>query len=394
METRRERLRSPSVLARSALIALVLLASWQQAHGFIPGHACTAGSQRPHTSGSPLTCSSRQQQPLRIATGDGDSSAALTVTPAAVDMNFLNVAQPVTCAEMLKFEREGHLLTRGLFSAQEMALLSPHIMAGFRALELSALQQKVAVLLGEGAAPPGASAEELLALLRQLPPDEIPFLQVFNMWRTPGAHAAAVSALVRSRRLARHAAALLGCQAVRVYQDSTFVKRSGDGPTNWHSDLNMAPFDTNDMVTAWLPLTHIAACEDGGSGLVFASRSHHDFALNYWQDPHAQEDLSERYDETPQLAMEPGDCSWHHGWVLHSANGNDTPETRVAFTVSYIADGARMLGEGAEHYPDREDTWSYSDWIADTCPGEPADHPFLPVAFDFAEEVGLEGLPL
>ncbi|KAG5177390.1 hypothetical protein JKP88DRAFT_346961 [Tribonema minus] len=366
-----------------------------------------------------------RQQPLHIATGDGDGSAALTVTPAAVDMNFLNVAQPVTCAEMLKFERGGHLLTRGLFSAQEMALLSPHIMAGFRALELSALQQKVTVLLGEGAAPPGASAEDLLVLLRQLPPDEIPFLQVFNMWRTPGAHAAAVSALVRSRRLARHAAALLGCQAVRVYQDSTFVKRSGDGPTNWHSginaqlwaaaaaplrrhernrgDLNMAPFDTNDMVTAWLPLTHIAACEDGGSGLVFASRSHRDFALNYWQDPHAQEDLSERYDETPQLAMEPGDCSWHHGWVLHSANGNDTPETRVAFTVSYIADGARMLGEGAEHYPeqegadhypDQEDTWSYSDWIADTCPGEPADHPFLPVAFDFAEEVGLEGLPL
>lgn len=60
---------------------------------------------------------------------------------------------------------------------------------------------------------------------------------------------------------------------VRLYQDSTFCKRPGDGPTRWHSDLNMAPLDCNDFVTAWIPVEAVPARKDGGSPLVFASRS-------------------------------------------------------------------------------------------------------------------------
>ena len=51
-----------------------------------------------------------------------------------------------------------------------------------------------------------------------------------------------------------------GVPAVRLYQDALFVKRPGDGETQWHSDLNTAPFDTNDFVTCWLPL-HPVPCE-------------------------------------------------------------------------------------------------------------------------------------
>jgi hypothetical protein len=215
--------------------------------------------------------------------------------PTAAELEFLDTAGPsLSVAEVLYFERNGHSLTRNLFSAAEIEQLAPSIISGFEQLELGALQQKVAVLLGEDAAPSDATAEDLLELLQQLPPEDIPFLQVFNMWRTPGPHEEAVKRVVLSKRLAKHAADLLGVSAVRVYQDSTFVKRCGDGPTNWHSDLNMAPFDTNDMVTAWLPLMPVASYEEGGSGLIFASRSHRDFAINYWADPHAQEDLSER----------------------------------------------------------------------------------------------------
>ena len=65
-----------------------------------------------------------------------------------------------------------------------------------------------------------------------------------------------------------------GTKSVRLYQDALFVKRSGDGPTRWHSDLNMAPFDTNDFVTCWIPLQKVPSQSDGGSGLSFASGSH------------------------------------------------------------------------------------------------------------------------
>jgi hypothetical protein len=54
-------------------------------------------------------------------------------------------------------------------------------------------------------------------------------------------------------------------------------------PTHWHSDLRMAPLDTNAFVTFWLPLRAIR----GGaadSGLLFARGSHRDFALPFWHD--------------------------------------------------------------------------------------------------------------
>jgi hypothetical protein len=33
----------------------------------------------------------------------------------------------------------------------------------------------------------------------------------------------------------------------------------------------------------------------------------------------------------------------------------------------------------------QQDTWSYSDWAKEAAPGEPVDHPFLPIAYDAAE---------
>ena len=58
---------------------------------------------------------------------------------------------------------------------------------------------------------------------------------------------------------------------VRVYQSCLFVKEPGFQETNWHSDLNMVPMDTNDFVTLWMPLRDLTADD---AGLVFASKSH------------------------------------------------------------------------------------------------------------------------
>ena len=54
---------------------------------------------------------------------------------------------------------------------------------------------------------------------------------------------------------------------------------TGFGETNWHSDANMVPLDTNRFVTLWLPLRPL---REDDAALVFASGSHRDFALPYW----------------------------------------------------------------------------------------------------------------
>ena len=77
-------------------------------------------------------------------------------------------------------------------------------------------------------------------------------------------------ALVGDPRLAATAAALLGAPRLRLYQDCVFVKQPGFGATNWHSDLRMAPLDTNALATAWIPLRPIQACTPGSCSSVHA----------------------------------------------------------------------------------------------------------------------------
>lgn len=55
---------------------------------------------------------------------------------------------------------------------------------------------------------------------------------------------------------------------VRLYQDCLFVKMPGFGVTNWHSDLNMVPIDTNSFLTVWIPLRTL---DKNDSSLHFAS---------------------------------------------------------------------------------------------------------------------------
>lgn len=169
-------------------------------------------------------------------------------------------------------------------------------------------------------------------------------------------------------------------------KDCVFVKEPGFDATNWHSDLRMAPFDTNDYVTAWLPLRPVAG-GDGDSGLQFASGSHRDFALPFWHDLRKVDDLAARgYPVVSEGAMEVGDVTWHHGWTLHYAppQPQHTP-ARLAVSVSYFADGARLLARKArsvyKHQLHNEDYESFADWLPELKDGAVAAHPRLPLVY-------------
>jgi hypothetical protein len=109
---------------------------------------------------------------------------------------------------------------------------------------------------------------ELEAVLGSAAASSLPFLQYFNTWRRID-H---VDNLVRKdpqHRLAQAASILLDVPSVRLYQDAVFWKRRHDGPTPWHVDARMAPFDTSHMITFWIPLQAVSS---NGSGLIFCSK--------------------------------------------------------------------------------------------------------------------------
>jgi len=299
----------------------------------------------------------------------------------------------VGAAQLLEFERSGHTTTRGLLPRDDVVALRRSVDRVYAEREVEALRQKARVLLGDeqqrqiehsAGAAEGAVKDALRRSIDGLPDGAVPFLQLFNLWRD----SPAVAELWRSPHLAGTAARLLGVARVRLYQDAFFLKRPGDGPTHWHSDLAMAPLDTNSFVTCWLPLHDIAAPEDGGSALVFASGSHRDVALHFWHgDPGCPVDGSDRgYPIRQGGALRMGDATWHHGWVLHSAGPNELLAPRRAIAVSFFADGARRL-KAAKRTQDDEDAESCAAWVRDVGEGRPARHKYLPIVWPPTGEI-------
>eukprot|EP00962_Isochrysis_galbana_P055632 scaffold27403_cov110-Isochrysis_galbana.AAC.5 len=298
----------------------------------------------------------------------------------------------VALDQLLAFERAGYVRTPRLLNRNDVHDLASSLRGLYHDHEVRAAEQKTRVLCGEevlaeaqmrGGSSPTALLREYRRRLGALPDGSVPFFQLFNLWRESDA----VARLVRSPELAGTAAELLGVGSagrpprLRLYQDSLFVKRPGDGQTNWHSDLAMAPLDTNLFVTVWLPLQHVPAHAHGGTSLLYAPGSHRDVALPFWRgDPRSAGDVSRRY--APPLqedAFEIGDATWHHGWTLHCAPPNELAGERMAFTASYFVDGATRLPAGSR--PDDEDGESWGAWVADVQPGRPAQHHLLPVVW-------------
>eukprot|EP00639_Heterosigma_akashiwo_P037982 CAMPEP_0194710688 /NCGR_PEP_ID=MMETSP0296-20130528/3229_1 /TAXON_ID=39354 /ORGANISM="Heterosigma akashiwo, Strain CCMP2393" /LENGTH=142 /DNA_ID=CAMNT_0039608501 /DNA_START=273 /DNA_END=701 /DNA_ORIENTATION=- len=142
----------------------------------------------------------------------------------------------------------------------------------------------------------------------------------------------------------------------------------------------MAPLDCNSFVTVWIPLQPVPARAEGGTALTFAAGSHRDFALAYWQDPHAGRDLEGRYEIFNTGKLDLGDATWHHGWTLHSAPENTVSgSTREAIAISFIADGTKVLSDEAGFSPDDEDSWSFEAWLNEIGEDRIIDHSLVPL---------------
>ncbi|KXZ56249.1 hypothetical protein GPECTOR_1g217 [Gonium pectorale] len=300
---------------------------------------------------------------------------------------------------LLRYEREGFVQTPRLLQPEQMSSLRASCEQLVASRRLDSLRHRIRVLC-PGVDPDSVTSEaEARAALEDHATDDLGFLQFFNLHRINKA----VARVALSPELASVASQLLGVRRVRVYQDCLFLKEPGFAETNWHSDLRMAPLDTNDFITAWIPLRPILGAHSGSdkaaaarsppdSGLIFAAGSHRDFALPFWHDMDGR-DLSDRgYAIKDTGPMEVGDVSWHHGWTLHCAAPQpvNTPP-RLALSVAFFADGARLLARRsdpsvrAELLHD-EDEESYSAWLPALAKGKGKDgavarHKLLPVVW-------------
>lgn len=182
------------------------------------------------------------------------------------------------------------------------------------------------------------------------------FLQIMNLWEVDEK----VKKFTLAKRFAKIAADLLGVEHVRIYHDQALYKEPGGGFTPWHQDQYYWPLDTNNTVTMWMPLIDIDV--DMGM-LTFASRSHNAGFVENIAISDESEALLEKFikdkgfEVSRAKTMNAGDATWHYGWTLHSAPGNNSGVTREVMTVIYFADGAHVTEPQNKHQENDRNTW-------------------------------------
>jgi ectoine hydroxylase-related dioxygenase (phytanoyl-CoA dioxygenase family) len=248
-----------------------------------------------------------------------------------------------------EFRENGHTLTRGLLTNEEVAAY--HSVITDAALKYNTEKRKMEDRDTYGKA----------------------FLQIMNLWR----HDEGVKKMVFSKRLAQVAADLLGVENVRIYHDQALFKEAGGGPTPWHQDQYYWPIDTDKTITMWMPLVDIDV--DMGM-LTFASGSQKKGSIFSYEISDESEKEFDKYVHENQFeisrakTMKAGDTTWHSGFTIHNAPGNKSGKTREVFTIIYIAGDAKISQP--------KNSWQQNDlktWLMNKEPGTVADSELNPL---------------
>ncbi|MDQ2862013.1 MAG: phytanoyl-CoA dioxygenase family protein [Pseudomonadota bacterium] len=273
----------------------------------------------------------------------------------------MNLDQTWTSARSLApdivaaFRRDGAVVLRGLFSAEDIALLREGIEENLRA--------------------PSPRAK-----IASRPDDPGRFFEDFCNWRRIGAF----ERFVRRSAAAAAAGALMGSETVRFYHDHVLVKTPGTRQrTPWHQDQPYYNIEGRQGVSLWIPIDPVPR----ESTLEFVAGSH----LGPWLMPRSFMDDQARWfpegalTDLPDIeadraawpilgwALEPGDAVAFHMLTLHGAGGAAPGQTRRVFS-------ARFIGDDIRHAPRRWPTSPEFPRVADELPaGAPMEHPLFPI---------------
>jgi len=253
-------------------------------------------------------------------------------------------------SEVDYFQKNGHVYIPGLMSAEELAPYRAAILAW--AEEFRAQQKPIAERDTYGKA----------------------FLQMMNLWEENEK----IKEFSLHKRFGEMAARLLGVDHVRLYHDQALFKEPGGGHTPWHQDQYYWPLDTPKTVTMWMPLVDI---EEGMGMLTFASGTHK-VSLPPMEISDASEEKigafvqEQNFPIAAQKTMKAGDATFHYGWTLHNAPGNQTSTMREVMTLIFMDAEARVIEPtNPNQEADRQ------RWLLATPPGELAASAINPIVY-------------
>ncbi|HMJ68269.1 MAG TPA: phytanoyl-CoA dioxygenase family protein [Cyclobacteriaceae bacterium] len=247
----------------------------------------------------------------------------------------LTTPYPVTKEMVRQYQENGHALCRGLASKDEIEFYRKAILDGVNKLNTERRKMEERDTYGKA------------------------FLQIFNLWRQNEV----LKKFVLAKRFGQVAAQLMGVERVRLYHDQALFKEPGGGHTPWHQDQFYWPLDTNNTITMWMPLIDIT--QEMGI-MNFASGTHKIGSIDAKEISDSSENFfnefvkSNQFNVTGATSLSAGDATFHAGWTLHSAPGNNSPKMREVMTIIYFADNTKVLKPDHDHRKKDHEVWLMS----------------------------------
>lgn len=156
--------------------------------------------------------------------------------------------------------------------------------------------------------------------------------------------------VIEASPMAEIAGALLQAGKINLIFDQILVKEPGTSTrTVWHHDATYWPVAGQAIATLWLALDE-ATSETGAMEFVAGSHAwgqrfkavSFDPKQSYVEDLPPVPDIEADRDRYRIISydLEPGDCTLHHGLLLHAAPGNANPaKRRRAYLTRWAGDG-------------------------------------------------------
>lgn len=184
------------------------------------------------------------------------------------------------------------------------------------------------------------------------------FIQIGNLWTQNET----IKKLVLSQKLGKIASDLMQVDGVRLYHDQALYKEPSKKVNNitpWHADQFYWPLDTNNTITAWIPLQKTTP---NMGPLAFSKKSHnYDFGRNLEisdeSEAKIQQSLSDANLELLDEGFDAGEISFHGGWTFHRASANTSDKVRAVMTVIYMEDGTKVCEFKNEAHPKDRDAF-------------------------------------
>lgn len=139
-----------------------------------------------------------------------------------------------------------------------------------------------------------------------------------------------------------------------LFSSHLIAKAKGDGlEVPWHQDAEYWNLDPMDVVTLWLAVDQSVA-ENGCMRVIPGTQTLG--PIPHFTDAHKEDKVLDRgldisrfdLNAAVNVELQPGDCSFHTPYIVHSSTPNHSDKRRCGYTMRFMPASTKLIRDGAQ----------------------------------------------